>query len=626
MLDSLRKASSGLFAKIMLGILAASFAVWGATDIFSGSSGNVLAKVGDTEITVQQFSRAFQQEVFDKKITQAVAKKNGLDRQVYSSLLTGAAFDSQLRDMKISISPALTAREIVNNPAFHDISGNFDRQRFDQYLRISGLSEQGFLAAESKYRMREWMKEVYATSAPVSKTMSDAISTYLYQKRVAQYFALPESAIGTVEAGDEAALKKLYSENEARFTAPEYRKVSVLSLEPKDVQDSIEIEESVLKEHYERNIKRFSVAEKRMVQQIPFSDAEAARQAYDKIKAGNSFEKVANEEGFESPDVNLGTVTQADIPDATIAQAAFALTEGEVSQPIKGTLSHIILKVTKITPGQITPFKTAKQSIKQRLQIEQSQEEVQNRHDAIEDARGEGLTFTEIAKKFEMKLVEIDAVDQRGFSPDGGTPPLPKNSQLLTDIYESDVGLENDPVSTTTEGYIWYEVLGVTKSRLKDFSEVKDDVTKLSILISKQKKLREKAAELIKKSDDTGTSFRALASSVGATVKTSKAFKRSDAKEVFSSVTLGILFATPEGQTAWAPGVSDIIILKTTKVIDQTLGAESAELKTLQNGLARTIQSDLEQSYITALREKYTVEHNAKLWQSIQTGAYAGGR
>ena len=57
LLDNLRKGAARLLGMILMGLLVVSFAVWGIADIFRGYGAQTLIKVGDTEITSQEYSR-----------------------------------------------------------------------------------------------------------------------------------------------------------------------------------------------------------------------------------------------------------------------------------------------------------------------------------------------------------------------------------------------------------------------------------------------------------------------------------------------------------------------------------------------------------------------------------------
>ncbi len=56
MLEVIRKHVSGILAKILIGLLILSFAVWGIGDIFTFQMGSTVARVGDTEITAERFA------------------------------------------------------------------------------------------------------------------------------------------------------------------------------------------------------------------------------------------------------------------------------------------------------------------------------------------------------------------------------------------------------------------------------------------------------------------------------------------------------------------------------------------------------------------------------------------
>ena len=63
MLRGIRTASSNWLGRIVmgvvLGLIAISFAVWGIADIFRGFGRSTVAKIGSTEITVDQFRQIY---------------------------------------------------------------------------------------------------------------------------------------------------------------------------------------------------------------------------------------------------------------------------------------------------------------------------------------------------------------------------------------------------------------------------------------------------------------------------------------------------------------------------------------------------------------------------------------
>jgi hypothetical protein len=63
MLESLRKRSGGLIAKIFIGLLVLSFAIWGIGDMFRGASERELAEVGSVKIDTETFRQLYQERL-----------------------------------------------------------------------------------------------------------------------------------------------------------------------------------------------------------------------------------------------------------------------------------------------------------------------------------------------------------------------------------------------------------------------------------------------------------------------------------------------------------------------------------------------------------------------------------
>ena len=73
MLNQLRKGAGTWIAKIFIGLLVLSFAVWGIADIFTGYGTRVLAKVGEIEVSPQEYERNMQIQV--RRISQQVGRQ-----------------------------------------------------------------------------------------------------------------------------------------------------------------------------------------------------------------------------------------------------------------------------------------------------------------------------------------------------------------------------------------------------------------------------------------------------------------------------------------------------------------------------------------------------------------------
>jgi peptidyl-prolyl cis-trans isomerase D len=204
-------------------------------------------------------------------------------------------------------------------------------------------------------------------------------------------------------------------------------------------------------------------------------------------------------------------VTKSAMLDAAAADVAFSLEEGKVSAPFKGRFGFVLVRVVKVAPGSVRSFEDASGEIKRELAVERAKTEIANRHDKIEDARAGGQQLAEVADKLGMQARVIDAMDREGRDANGErVPDLPQAQGLIGGAFNSDIGIENDPLQLPGGGYVWFEVGGITPARDRTVDEVKDRVETRWRNDQIAERLKVKADALIEKAK-SGTAFADIA-------------------------------------------------------------------------------------------------------------------
>ncbi|HEX9751896.1 MAG TPA: SurA N-terminal domain-containing protein, partial [Methyloceanibacter sp.] len=372
-LDTLRKGAGRLAGLILIGMLVISFAIWGIADIFTGYGKQTLIRVGDTEITPQDYLRA-QQDVLRAMSAQAgrslslqEARALGLDSRVLERLIGGAAVDNHARALHLGIGDAALLEDIMKDPAFKDTTGNFSPLAFQQALHSIGMTEQGYLIS---LRERNLRRQILSTVGQVVNSpamLVDALNSFNGETRTLRYVLVPSSVAGTIPDPTEEDLKRYYDDHQSKFTQPEFRKVGVLAVTPETVKDQVEITEADLRAAYEATKEQLGKPERRQLQQIPFPDLAAANAAYQKIQSGTDFVALAKEQGVSESDIDLGNVSRAELADPIIADTAFSLEVNKVSEPVTGKLgSVVLLRVTAIEPGKTPTFEEAKADLEKK--------------------------------------------------------------------------------------------------------------------------------------------------------------------------------------------------------------------------------------------------------------------
>ena len=151
MLRGMQKATQNwlgrLITGLLLGMIAISFAIWGIGDIFKGFGSSTLAKIGGTEIGVEQFRQQYNDRLqqlirqVGRPIPAEQARALGLHRSLLGQLLAEAAIDEDIRRLGLNLPDDVIAQRIRNDPVFRGITGQFDRTRFDAVIRQAGFTE-----------------------------------------------------------------------------------------------------------------------------------------------------------------------------------------------------------------------------------------------------------------------------------------------------------------------------------------------------------------------------------------------------------------------------------------------------------------------------------------------------
>ncbi len=622
MLEMFRNAGKSWVAKILLVLLAGSFGVWGIQDIFGGFRATALATVGDQEITDQEFTTSFNRALQNlaqqtgQVLTIEDARKMGVDRSVLNNLVQSAAIDAQASQLKLSISNATIAEEAKSNPAFLDSKGKFDPLLFARVLLANGMNEQIFLASESRNRQRAAITASIDSGLKPPSTLLEAMYRYRTEQRDARYFTITASE-ADVAAPTPDDLKKQYEAAPAAYTAPEYRSIAILKVEPSDIAAKISLTSEELAAGYEKYKLDYFMPEKRTILQLSFPSVVEAQKARDRIAAGTDFMALAKERGATDADVTFADRTKKDFLDKVIGEAAFKLREGEVSDPVSGSLVTALLKAAKVAPEKQPSLDEIKDQLSKRVQTEKALEEIQAIYDTVENARNSQTKFEDIAKEQSLPFTIVPAVSAAGLDPLGEEVEFAQKQAVLKAAFESDVGVENE-VLTPQDSYFWYEVREVIPSALKPLDAVKNQVTADVVARKVRDTLRERAEKLVK-GLETGIAIETAALEAKSTIKTAQGLKRNEANADFDVPAITAVFSVPENGFTWSmeSDGKTAKVMQSQAVLGTALDLKSPEAQQLAQSLSAATSKDILKSYLAALQVQTGATINEVLWQKL---------
>ncbi len=627
----MRKASSNWLGKIVMavvmGVLIISFGIWGIADIFKGFGQSSLAKIGGTEISTDQFRQIYMDRLqqlgrqFGRPLTAEQARAFGLDRQVLQQTIAEAALDEEARRMGLGQSEAETMRMIYADPNFKGLNGAFDPARFQATVRQFGYTEQRYLAEQRRVGLRRQIAGTVSAGLEPSKVLIDALTRFQNEQRSIEYVKLDAAQAGTIDPPSPETLAAYFDEHKTQFRAPEYRKLSFVVVNPEEIGKWTEVSDEDAKKAFEQYSSRIGTPEKREVSQMVFPNLEEAQAARSRIASGTSFDDLAKERNLNLSDVDLGMIAKSAILDPAVADAAFSLPSGEVSQPVQGRFGVALVKIGKIEPGVTPSYESFAAQVKKEIGADRAKAKVAELHNKMEDERGGGASVVEAAQKLGLTAVTIDAVDRSGRLPNGQlVANVPRGLDVISQAFNSDVGVDNDPIQFNG-GYVWYDVLGITPSRERNLDEVKDQVEARWREDQIASKLRAKATEMVQKLEQGGT-LAAEAAAVGSKVETASGFRRDASPPGVPASVVTAAFRTAKdgvGQTPGAGG-SEWIVFRVTDVSVPAADMASDDVKKLKDTLQRGLTDEQIAQYVTKIESEIGTSINQAAFSQV-TGA-----
>ncbi|CAN5234899.1 SurA N-terminal domain-containing protein [soil metagenome] len=623
MLDSLKKYTSGWIAQLLLLLLVLSFAVWGVADIFTGYGTNAVAKVGSREISAQEFQRRYDIAVqaltrqFGQQITPDQARQFGVPTQVLSRLLAEAVLDNTAHSMGLGLSNERVAQLVMSDPSLMPAGTPFSRVLFAQIAQQQGMTEDQFVLDRRAEYVRSQLAQAFIGGLAPPEAFLKAVAEYRGDVRDISYVVLAAPDAASIPEPSAADLSAYFDAHKSDWKAPEYRALNYFEVSPSTVSKVDEVTDDEAKKRYDGAKDRFITVGTRQVSQIVFKDKADADAAAAAIASGKTFDDLVTERNLKPADIDLGQVSKSQINDPAVADAAFALAEDGVSGVVAGKFGPVMVRVKNVKPEVVKTFDEVKGTLKGEIAAERAATEINDVHDSIEDARAGGTTIPEVAKKFEMKLVTLPAIDAAGKDPDGkvidGVP-----AGLAQAAFDTDVGLESDPLEFTRNSFAWYEVTGITPPKERTLEEVRDKLVVAWKDAERGKKLVD-AADAIKKRLDGGEDIAKVAADSSLEVKKAeKVVRNTTPGGDINGDVLEAVFGGPKEHTAIATGatpMSRVVLVVDSSTVPAYV-AGSPDLDQTKQQLTTQFINDLLAAYIGELQSKTNVQLNNAVLQT----------
>ncbi len=627
MLQQMRSFTKSWVANLFLGLIALSFVAWGIGDMFRTRADTNVVTMGSSQISYDVFSRDYRNILRNesqregRQITPEEARKSGMGQAVLDQMINRTAFDNIADRLGLTVSDDDVADRVRKIELFNGPLGTFDRNTFQTVLQQRGYTESDFIASVRGDMARGQLLAPVEAGFSVPPGYAHALFAYSTELRAAEFITISPQALGTLPPPSDAVLEAFIKAHPDEFSTPEYRSVSVAMIGSEDIAPGVKVSDSEAMKEYDKKKATYIIPEKRDVQQITFPTEAAAKEARAKIDGGMAFEATAFQAKTTVDD--RGTVTEDAL--GPLGQAAFAVPEGGVTQPVKNFSSWVLLHVTKITPGKSTPFDQAKPDLVKKLTDDTVQAKLTDVANAYSDEARHGAELPEVAKKVGMHVVRVAAVDAQGLAPDGTKPAgLPVDPDLIAHIFAAEVGEPGDPFQTSGHTYV-LAVEGVTPPKLKSLDAARADATRAWTNQQMAILLQKRAAALAAQAQHEG-GLTNVARQVGAPIQTGAALSRARGNDTFSPALLDRIFgASANGVVSGPTNKGDAyVIARVTGIFHPPLPTTSPGYRRGMGELASQVGQDLTGALAEDEKAKEKVVVNQKLLDQALGGGGEG--
>lgn len=629
MLQTLHSKASGLFVKVLIGLLVASFAVWGIGDIFRSSSSSAVVSVGKSTVSAQELKNALDQEFqnyraqLGEQYSTELMRNIGVPAQVLQKLVQQHLVEEEVRTQGLVTPDSYLMAELRNNPAFQGADGKFDAGQFERILMSNNLSESRYLALLAKEVAADMLLQ--SVFSGIQSTEAAARLAYLYEneKRIADFLVFPLELAKNATEPTEAQLEEYYKDNAANFVAKEHRVISMVAIDINALQNDMLISDEDVLIEYQNRIDEFREPEKREVKQLLYDDEAMAKKAAEMLN-NSSIEDVAKKLTPNNNSLQLGNVTASGVI-AEAEKAVFALKAGEHTKPVQSSFGWHVFLVSDITPERTRPLTEVKTQLKQDIRNARVGDEAYELSNTLQDDLAGGASIEEAAKSVGAQKQTFGPISAEGTAPDGTKVVLPEGYPgLLPEAYTLSEGEISNLMESENGSYYAIRVDSVMPERTRALDEIKGTV------IAEWKE-QQKGENLYQVASDTSSTLgnediATVANNSGATLLKNQTLTRNTVQfgddMPLPSMMLTAIFSAQEGTATEAFALPDgsyvVAKLRNVEKADVNSQQGRAGIERSRENLRAVYADELYLQYMSYLRKKHGVSApNEKLIEAV---------
>ena len=242
---------------ILIGLLLISLAIWGVSDAFTPNSSDAAVMVGKEKVKLTKFYNAFQSKLREEneKLPERLTSEQWVGRGLHRTVANQMATDTLIRidadNLGLDINQADARRYVEEIGVFNNaITGKYDETKVREIL---GRLNRNMSVKEFEADIYDQMRNQQAIGTLLSgivapQEFADQRYKFMTEQRKVKLLELTRAAVTKPADPTEDELKAYVEDNIGRYTAPEYRRFTLIWLDPVSILPDMTASEEEIKE------------------------------------------------------------------------------------------------------------------------------------------------------------------------------------------------------------------------------------------------------------------------------------------------------------------------------------------------------------------------------------------
>lgn len=494
--DTVHERMKGWFARILLGLIIISFALFGVDTYFKGGGGKYVAEVDKQKISGLEFDELVKQEqtrlrsLGEKdpaKLESKELKQRVLDQMIRERVLIQTALARGYDVSEDALAPA-----VMSNPNFQE-NGKFSEQLFERFLGQQRMSRGQFLQSLKREALVNNMMGVPLASAFVPKTAVERLAALMAEQREVSKAVVAVEPFLSRARVEQAAIESYYQAHPEISRVAEQAKVEYVTFSPEALVSAVTVSDADIKAYYDQHLAEFSTPEQRDVAHILIRVAPSASQA-DKQAAEakvaqvlqkaqaepKNFGELAKQFSQDPSTANrggeLGLIGPGSIFPA-VEKAVFEMKQGEVRGPVQSPAGYHVLLLKSVKGGVQRPFAEIKDLVAEGARRQQATRRFAEEADKFGDlVYAQFSSLKPAADQYKLTVQTSDWLTRAGGA------GIFKNDRLLQAIFSDEATKQKrntEAIEVAPNTLVAARVLEYKPAGQKPMAEVRGEIEKI---------------------------------------------------------------------------------------------------------------------------------------------------